>query len=263
VNNFRFTSEPFTRELRIDSRFIAQHLDAELKKIRDVVEARQSAAIIAPAGSGKSFIMRSLKSNLPEARYRVSYLRLSNLSLRDMCRQLAMAIGTSPAGHFPALIKNLEEHIRSGFDAGVRPVILLDDAHEMRPEVLRILKILTNFDMDSRLVVSFVLCGHTSLKQILLRPDMEDVLQRLVYCGELRLLNREESKAYIKHRCMIAGLREEPFDPSAIDAIYEITHGNMRAIDKISLASLAVTDEKGRSLVEAPDVAEARARVWM
>jgi type II secretory pathway predicted ATPase ExeA len=263
MNNFRFSSEPFTREIRIENRLTVPHLDTELKKLKEVVEARQSAAIVAPAGSGKSLIIRSLKATLPEARYRVSYLKLASLSLRDMCRYLATAIGASPAGHFPGLIKNIEDHIRSGFDGGIRPVILLDDAHEMRPEVLRILRVLTNFDMDSRLIVSFILCGQTPLKQILLRPDMEDILQRLAYCGELRLLNREETKAYISHRCIIAGLREPPFDPAALDAIYEITHGNMRAIDKIALASLSVTDSKGRSLVEVSDVAEARAKSWM
>lgn len=263
MKNFRFTSEPFTREIRIENRFIVPHLDLELKKLKEVVEARQSAAVIAPAGSGKSFIIRSLKATLPEARYRVSYLKLASLSMRDMCRNLAMAIGASPAGQFPTLIKNVEEHIRSGFDGGIRPVILLDDAHEMRPEVLRLLRVLTNFEMDSRLVVSFILCGQTTLKQILMRPDMEDVLQRLAYCGELRLLDREETKAYVKHRCMVAGLRDAPFDQSALDAIYEITHGNMRAIDKIALASLIVTDEKDRSLIEAPDVAEARSKSWM
>lgn len=263
MNNIRFTSEPFTREVRVENRLMVSHLDAELKKLREVVEARQSAAIVAPAGSGKSLLIRSLRATLPEARYRVSYLKLTSLSLRDMCRYLAMSIGTSPAGQFPALMKNLEEHIRSGFDGGLRPVILLDDAHDMRPEVLRLLRVLTNFDMDSRLVVSFILCGQTPLKQILLRPEMDDVLQRLAYCGELRLLNREESKAYVGHRCMIAGLREPPFDPPALDAIYEITHGNMRAIDKIALASLAVADAKGRSLVEALDVSEARSKLWM
>jgi hypothetical protein len=40
-------------------------------------------------------------------------------------------------------MKNLTEHIRSGFDGGLRPVILLDDAHDMRPEVLRLLRVLT------------------------------------------------------------------------------------------------------------------------
>jgi hypothetical protein len=39
---------------------MVSHLDAELKKLREVVEARQSAAIVAPAGSGKSLLIRSL-----------------------------------------------------------------------------------------------------------------------------------------------------------------------------------------------------------
>ena len=45
----------------------------------------------------------------------------------------------------------------------LRPVIILDEAHDMRPEVLAILRVLTNFEMDSKLVVSIVLAGQPRL----------------------------------------------------------------------------------------------------
>jgi general secretion pathway protein A len=218
---------------------------------------------VAPAGAGKTLLLRSLTAALPEARYRVSYLKLTDLSLRDMCRQLAMALGAEPAGHFPALVQNLEEHIRGGFDAGVRPVILIDDAHEMRPEVMKLVRLITNFDMDSRLIVSLVLCGLPLLKQMLLRPELEDVRQRLVHCGELRLLSREETRAYVEHRAKIAGAQSAPFDAGASEAIFEITRGNMRAIDKLAQAALATCARASRGTVEAADVAAARASQWM
>jgi|GEM_PF-5875901 hypothetical protein len=34
--------------------------------------------------------------------------------------------------------------------------------------------------------------------------EIDDILQRIAYCGELRLLNREVSKAYVGHRCMVS-----------------------------------------------------------
>jgi type II secretory pathway predicted ATPase ExeA len=46
---------------------------------------------------------------------------------------------------------------------GRRPILLLDDAHDLRPEVLGVLRVLTNFQMDSRLVLSVVLAGQPTL----------------------------------------------------------------------------------------------------
>jgi type II secretory pathway predicted ATPase ExeA len=47
----------------------------------------------------------------------------------------------------------------------LRPVIVIDEAHDMRPDVLAVLRVLTNFEMDSKLVVSLVLCGQPPLRR--------------------------------------------------------------------------------------------------
>jgi len=139
----------------------------------------------------------------------------------------------------------------------------MDDAHDLRPDVLRMLRLLTNFEMDSKLVVSIVLCGQPPLKELLLRPEMEDIRQRLMLCGELRLLSRDEAKAYVEHRSKIAGAARAPFDGQAVEALFEVTRGNMRAIDKLAWAALNVADQAGRDVVDSSDVAAARSSQWM
>jgi general secretion pathway protein A len=202
-------------------------------------------------------------ASLPEVRYRVVYVKLANLGARDMCRQVALGLGLPSTGTFPMLVRALEERLHTGFASqGLRQVIIFDDAHEMRPETLRLVRLLTNFDMDSKLVLSIILAGQLSLKKLLLSPDLVDVRQRLVSAGELRLFSRDETRAYIVHRVKIAGAPKSPFAPDAIDALFEITQGNMRALDTFAHASLKATAEAGRETVSASDVAHARAKLW-
>ena len=264
MDRFRFTSPPFTREIKVEHRCKTPHLEAEVSALKNTVDLRQSAVVVAPAGAGKTVVLRGLRARLPEARYRTTYVKLSGLSGRDMCREIATAIGVTPSGHYPGLVRAIEEKLRSGYmDSGIRQVIIFDDAHEMRPAVLRLVRLLTNFDMDSKLVLSIVLGGQMPLKTLLLRDDLEDIRQRLVHCGELRLMSREETRQYIEHRLRIAGAADGIFDGQAIDAVFEITMGNMRAIDKLAYAALEVADEAERAKVDAADVAIARARKWM
>lgn len=263
MQRFRFLTQPFTRELKVEHKLTLAFIDDEVKALKAVIDSRQSAALVAPAGAGKTFALRALRAALPPARYHVTYLKLTDLSARDMCRQIADAVGAEPAGNYPALVRSLEDRFRTGTEGlGLRQVLLLDEAHDMRPAVLRMLRLITNFDMDSKLVLSIVLAGQKSLQQNLTKPDMEDIHQRLIYCGELRLLTREETKAYVEHRLSIAGASQAIFDVAAIDAIFEITRGNMRAIDKLAWAAIEIADRAKRETVETADVTLARAKQW-
>lgn len=264
MKNFHFSSTPFTREIRIEQRFQTPVLDEQTDALRRVVEGRQSAVLVAPAGAGKTVVLRALRSSMSEARYRVIYLKLADLSARDMCRQVAIGMSLPPAGHYPALVTAIDERFRQGYEGqGLRQVVIFDDAHDMRPDVMRLVRMLTNFEMDSKLVVSIILVGQLPLKKQILAAELDDVRQRLSYCGELRLLSREETKLYIEHRVRIAGATTNPFAGDAIDAIFEITQGNIRAIDKMGHAALLEADKADHMAVSAGDVIIARSTQWM
>jgi type II secretory pathway predicted ATPase ExeA len=262
-DRFRFKSVPFTREIHVEHRLKVLQIEEQVTALKAVVDQRQSAVLVAPAGCGKTVALRSLRAQLPEARYRTTYIKLADLSARDTCREVAMAIGVPASGQYPSLVRAVEERLRSGYlDQSVRQVVIFDDAHEMRNDALRLVRLLTNFEMDSRLVVSIILAGQMPLKKRLLHDELEDIRQRLGHCGELAPLTREETRAYIEQRSVIAGATNVPFEPLAIEAIHEITRGNMRAIDRLSVAALTQADRAQKAIVDVADVALARAHTW-
>ena len=262
-SRFGFHTTPFTRELPIAQCLDLPQYGEVLRALAGVVDERMSAALIAPAGTGKTTLLRSLVARLPEARYRVHYVKVTSLSKRDICREIARAIGAKPAGSYASLVQRLQERFRSTTDTdGLRSVLIVDEAHDMRPDVLAILRILTNFDMDSRLVVSVVLAGQPPLKDLLRRDELEDVARRMAHFASLRLLSREETGRYIEHRAAVAGAPSLPMDTGAVDAIYEIGRGNLRATDRLSLKALKVAHAGDRDVVGTQDVVEARRCLW-
>lgn len=261
--HFGLSALPLTRELDVDKRWRHPDHETVLEQLRGCVEQRMSAALIAPAGLGKSVVLRALAAGLPEARYRVRYAHVTALSRRDLCRELCATVGCPPAGHYGALVKRLREHFAGLLDEhSLRPVLLIDEAHDLRPEVLKILRVLTNFEMDSRLVVSIVLCGQPPLRDLLRRPDMDAVRGRLACYTTLRLLSRQESRQYVGYRCQLAGASRALFDDQAFDALFEAAQGNLRALDRLSLAALQDAAAAGASVVGVDHVISARGRVW-
>src|SRR6059036_167403 len=153
-SHFGFTTTPFTREIAISERWSAPLFDEPIEDLRRTIEQRMSAVLLAPSGTGKTLLLRALREQLPEARYRVQDVKLTSLSKRELYREIALAAGIEPTGSYPTLMRRLQEHFRNeDQDDGRRPVLILDEGHDLRAEVLATLRLLTNYDMDSRLVL--------------------------------------------------------------------------------------------------------------
>ena len=234
-----FRKTPFTRELTVRERFPLDPQAQVAAALTEAVQERMSAALIAPAGTGKTVALRMLVAALPETRFQVHYVKVTGLSKRDLCKEIAVACGLSPTGIYPALVRKLQDAFVHTTSDGMRPVILLDEAHDLRPESLAMLRVLTNFEMDSRLVVSLVLAGQPHLRLLLRHPDQAAIAHRLAHYAELRLLSRDETRAYLEHRCTLAGARTNPFDGDAQETIFEMSLGNLRAIDRLALGGPA------------------------
>ena len=256
--HFGFSAVPFPREIPIKDRWHSEIFDQPLTALRQTIEQRMSGVVLAPSGTGKTVILRTLRAQLPEARYRLHYVKLTSLSKKDLCREIGLAAGFDLSGIYPVVFRMLQQRLRQLDEDGLRPVLLLDDVQDMTPTVLTTLRILTNFDMDSRLVISLVLAGDNQLRHMLESPSLEPIRRRMAHIATLRLLSRAETRDYMQHRVRIAGAPTFPFDPQATDAVFEVSRGNLRAIDQLARKSLELASQKAISTVDPSLVAEAR-----
>jgi general secretion pathway protein A len=257
--HFGLTALPFTREIDPKDRFAEPLFEEPLTHLQRALEHRQSAALIAPSGTGKTLLLRTLRDRLPEARYRVHDVKVTSLSKRDLCREIATACGLEPAGKYPSLLRKLQQRFAAQTDEeGLRPVLFLDEAQDMRPDVLATLRILTNFDLDSRLVLSVLLAGDSRLQHLLERHDLEPVRRRLAHVAYLPLLARDQTRSYVTHRLQLAGAPSDLFPDDALDAVYEISRGNLRAVDHLCLKTLELAADQHRKELSASLVAAAR-----
>ena len=261
-SHFPMSSLPFTCEIPCNQGYRTAAIADIEHNLKQTVENRMSAALIGPAGCGKTFILRSLRDSLPEARYKVRYVKVTDLSKRDMCRELAAAVGIQSVGNYPSLVRRLQDAFKSSLIIdGSRPVVMIDEAHDMRPDVLAMLRLLTNFEMDSQLVVSVLMAGQPPLKRMLMRDELAGIARRLAWCGTLPLLTREETAAYVRHRLSIVGAEDEYFPLQVVEALYEMTRGNLRAIDYLALACLHMAADRGEKVVSLDLVNQARKKV--
>lgn len=260
--HFGLSGHPFTREIATQKMWRQPGLDDLVRDLEATVSARDSAAVIAPSGAGKTALIRRLVAALPEARYRVADIKVTSVGNRDLYRSLARALGIEPSGTWPALLESLQTHAHSlATTEARRTVLIIDEAQDMRPQVLATLRMLTNFRLDSELLISLILVGDSGLEALLHRPDMEALRSRLACVVRIRLLSRSETRSYIDHRLDIVGARSRVLDDSAVEAVYDFTRGNIRAVDHLCRTALDLAARSALDTVDAGTVTAARKKL--
>ena len=261
-SHFGLAEWPFTSEISVTKMWRHPGLDDLVDDLEETVSTRMSAAVIAPSGAGKTALLRRLVERLPDTRYKVADVKVTSVGNRDFYRGLARALGIEPAGTWPRLLEKLQDYARSlSATEARRAVVIVDEAQDMRPEVLTTLRMLTNFKLDSELVISVILVGDGNLETLLQRPDMEALRSRLARVLRLRLLSRSETKSYIDHRLDLVGARCQILDDSAVEAVFDYSRGNLRAIDHLCRTALAIAARKTLDTVDAGLVTAARKRL--
>lgn len=260
--HFSLDGLPFTREISAAEMWRQPGLDEIVSDLADIVSARDSAAVIAPSGAGKTALIRRLVDTLPDARYRVADIKITAVGKRDLYRGIARSLGLEASGTWPSLVESLQAHAKAlASTEARRTVLIVDEAQDMRPDVLSTLRLLTNFRLDSELLISLILVGDTALDALLHRPDIQALRSRLACVLRLRLLSREETKSYVHHRLDINGARSEILDQSAIEAVYDYTRGNIRAIDHLCRTALYVAARKQLETIDAGTITIARKKL--
>ena len=88
----------------------------------------------------------------------------------------------------------------------ITPLIILDEANYLPYSVLNDLKLLLNFEMDSRDRFILLLIGQNILRNTLNLKFHEALRQRIVINYELTPLSAEDSRIYIDTKLKEAGL---------------------------------------------------------
>lgn len=120
------------------------------------------------------------------------------------------------------------------------PIIIIDEANYVSNAILNDLKMLFNFEMDSRDRAVILLAGLPHLNSTLRLSIHEPMRQRIVMNYNLEELSKEEGRQYILEKLKGAGCNQPVFDDSAIEAILNAADGTPRMINKFCNSAMLI-----------------------
>ncbi len=204
------------------------------------------------AGRGKTTVIRTWAAGLNPSLYKVIYTSLSTLTANDFYRNLAQELGAQPSFRKPDNFRTIQEEIaRLSLEKRKTPIIIIDEANYINNTILNDLKILFNFEMDSRDRAAILLAGLPKLNSTLRLAIHEPLYQRLVMNYNLEGLSKEEGRSYIHEKLKGAGCNQTVFHEAALEAILNAADGTPRIINKLCNASLLIGDSSKSEIVTA------------
>ena len=209
-------------------------------------------------GRGKTTLVRNWCKKLNPSLYKVIYTSLSTVTVNDFYRNLAVSLGAPAAYRKTENFHAIQDEItRLAMDKKKTPVIIIDEANYVSNAVLNDLKILFNFEMDSRDRAVILLVGLPQLNNALRLMIHEPLRQRIIMNYNLDGLTKEEGREYISRKLEGAGCHQPVFEEGAIEAVLNAADGTARMISKLCNASLVIGNSRSLDLITADTVMQA------
>ena len=219
-------------------------------------------------GTGKTTVCRCFLEQVP-AHCNVAYIvnpRLTAAELvQTVCEDFGVvapgtAAGAETVRHWTGL---LNQFLLQAHAAGRNCVLIIDEAQQLSAEVLEQLRLLTNLETNERKLLQIVLIGQPELRDMLARPELEQLAQRVIARFHLDALSAEESTQYITHRLAVAGWSGPlPFDRAALRDIHRLARGVPRRINLLCGRALLGAYASGQRVVGRATVARAAREVF-
>lgn len=233
--HFALTHHPFSNEVEPEDLFPAAAAKELEVRLTHLLEMRGIGLITGDSGSGKTSGARRVLAQLHASLYRVVYVCLSTGNVLDLYKTIAWEMGLSVERSRASLFRQIRSEVsRLVSEARCRPVLVIDEAHHLRPEVLEDLRLLTNYKMDAENRLCLLLLGQTELRRRLAMAVHEALAQRIVVRYHLPALTREEVPSYLAHRLRLAGTELALFEPAALEALFQATGGLPRKLNLLA-----------------------------
>jgi len=196
-------------------------------------------------GSGKTMLCRVLMERLPE-NVTIIYLANPSLSRDDILYAIAdeLSLNVPDNARSSMVMRALQDHLIKSFGEGRQVVVLIDEAHAMPVETLEEIRLLSNLEANRNKLLQLVLFGQPELNDILARPDMRQLKERITHNFGLTPLVRDDIGHYLDFRMRAAGYRgPSVFSAPALKLIAQSSLGLTRRInilaDKALLAAFS------------------------
>ncbi len=196
--------------------------------------------ITGEVGTGKTTVLRTLLGQLDGKNYRTALIFNPCLSSAGLMQGINREYGLPYKGlDNEELLEILNQFLLRQNADGNTVVLVIDEAQNLKQDVLEQIRLISNLETERDKLIQIILAGQPELEQLLKRPDLRQLNQRIAVRYHLSHMDFEDTGDYIRHRIAVAGGRNGVgFSSSAVKGVFRFSGGVPRLINILCDRSL-------------------------
>ncbi len=235
---------------------------AELSSRLEMAKSARGVMLLTgDPGLGKTVAVRKFVDSLNGEHYVCCYLPLATVTILDAYSQLNRALGGTDARSKSQMFDQIQQGVADLANQGKQPVIIFDEADLLKSAMFDELRILLNFEMDSKDPLLLILVGQPQLLAKLSLRIHLPFRQRVAMRYRMPPMDEEQTRGYVEHHLKLAGRKHQLFTDEAMMQLFVQSCGVPRMVGNIAMAAMTESALAGKDLVELEEVITASKEV--
>ncbi len=231
--HYGFREKPFSLLPDPDFLFLTKQHRMALTMLEYSLASQSGFTVISgEIGAGKTTLIRKLLRDI-EPDITVGLLNNNQgADVEQLLRWIMFAFDLDFNGKGHVELYDIFVHfLINEYGEGRRCILIVDEAQQLGLELLEQIRLLSNINSDTHLLLQIILVGQPELRDILRDPKLEQFAQRIAVDFHLKSLSCSEVIQYIQHRLFIAGGDPGLFSNAASSLIWKHSRGIPRLVN--------------------------------
>jgi len=233
---YGFREMPFN--ITPDPRFLylsPTHQDALQHLKYGAREKKGFIVLVGEVGCGKTTLCRRFLNELDPSHYDTALILNPRVTETQMLKAILIELGETKLGRSQNdLVAQMNRVLLDRIEKGRDIVLIIDEAQNLKFEVLEQIRLLSNLETDKQKLLQIVLLGQPELKEVLAQDELRQLRQRILVHYELHPLSPTDIAHYIQHGLSLAGGNGRPsFTKWALRSIHRGSGGIPRVVNNL------------------------------
>ncbi len=241
-----------------------QHQEALAHLVYGINSEGGFVVLTGEVGTGKTTVCRCLLEQIPE-NCDIAFILNPKLTVEELLATVCDELGIShPEGNtsIKVFVDRINDFLLDAHARGRKTVLIIEEAQNLNTEVLEQVRLLTNLETNQRKLMQIIMLGQPEFREMLSRPELRQLAQRVTARYHLGSLSRKEVAAYVNHRLAVAGTHSKLFPDSTIGKLYRLSGGIPRLINLLCDRALLGAYVQGQDRIDKPTLTKAAREVF-
>lgn len=222
-----------------------------------VMSGKGFVLLTGEVGTGKTTLLHALLGKL-DSQTKCAFIFNPRLEPLEFFRMLFEELGIQGGASDKAeYLLKLNAYLIKRLGENQKTLLIVDEAQNLSPDLLEEIRLLSNLETPRSKLIQIMLVGQPELKEMLTRPDLRQLRQRITLRHHLRPFDVDETREYVEGRLGKAGYTgRRLFRRSAIRELHAMTGGTPRLINSVCDGALLMGYSRDKSVIDASIIRE-------